>query len=779
MGEVYLAEDLILRRRVAIKFLSSKLNEDEHAKRRLLREARAAAKLDHANICSIYEVGEEGGRSFIVMQYVEGETLACKNLAKHLSVHDSLSIAIQVTDALADAHSHGIIHRDLKPENIIVGPRGQVKVLDFGLAKALEENRMNTDSQTESLLSEAGVIIGTVPYMSPEQVRAEKVDARSDIFSIGTILYEMISGKQPFLSGSKAQSIAAVLTTDPLPLNIYARNIPAGLDRIVRKCLDKDKEQRYQSAHDLLGDLKTMEEDIYSAATLKESASGYSLGVGTHRLAARQWLVATLLAAVVVITVAGLYFRGLNDAGSTKPTAKPISSIAVLPFANDSGDPEIDYLSDGLTESLMNNLSQLPSMKVTASTSVFHYKGQDIDPRSVGHSLNVQALLLGRVIQHRDDLSISIELVDVETNSRLWGEQYHRRLSDLVSIQGEMSKDITNKLRPKLSGEQTKQATKGYPDNTEAYQLYLKGRYYWNKRTVESLAKASDYFQQAIQKDPSYALAYVGLADAYLVSSVLPGKEASAKANEAALKALAIDSSLAEAHASLGFARSRYDWNWPEAEKEYQRAIELNPNYSVAYYWYADLLMVLGRLEEALTQLKRAQALDPLSPTINAAMERDVFYQRQYDRAIEQMRKSVELEPNFWSAHFGLGLAYTEKKMYADAIKELQAATTISGNSPTPLAMLGYAYAVSGKRDRARQVMTQLNELAKHRHVSPYDLAVIYVGLGDKNQAFKWLDKAYEEHDPSLALLKIAPWLDSLRSDSRFSALIRRVGFPG
>ena len=569
-----------------------------------------------------------------------------------------------------------------------------------------------------------------------------------------------------------------MLTNDPLPLNTHARNIPIGLDRIVRKCLEKDKEQRYQSAQDLLGDLKTMEEDIYSAATLKESASGYSRGFATHRLAPRQWLIATLLAAVLIVTVAGLYFRGLNGAGSTTPTGRPISSIAVLPFANDSGDPEIEYVSDGLTESLINNLSQLPNMKVTASSSVFHYKGQDIDPRSVGHNLNVQALLLGRVVQHRDDLSISIELVDVEGNSRLWGEQYHRRLSDLLSIQGEMSKDITNKLRPKLSGEQTKQAIKGYPDNTEAYQLYLKGRYYWNKRTVDSLAKASDYFQQAIQKDPGYALAYVGLADSYLVSSALPGKEVSAKAGEAVLKALAIDSNLAEAHASLGFARERYDWNWLEAEKEYQRAIELNPNYSAGYYWYADLLMVLGRQEEALTQLKKAQELDPLSPTINAAIERDIFYQRQYDRAIEQMRKSVELEPNFWSAHLGLGLAYTQKKMYADAIKELQAATTISGNSPTPLAMLGYAYAVSGKRDKARQVLTRLNELSKHRHVSPYDIAVIYVGLGDKNQAFRWFEKAYDEHDPSLTLLKIAPWLDSIRSDERFSTLIQRVGFP-
>src|SRR5207245_3083034 len=294
-----------------IKFLSSKLNEDEHAKRRLLREARAAAKLEHANICSIYEVGEEDGRSFIVMQYVEGETLACKNQAKRLSLHDSLRIAIQVTDALSDAHSHGIIHRDLKPENIIVDPRGQVKVLDFGLAKGLEEDGMNKDSLTASLVSDSGMLIGTVPYMSPEQVRGEKVDVRSDIFSIGTVLYEMISGKQPFLSGSKAQSIAAVLTTDPLPLNTHARNIPIGLDRIVRKCLEKDKEQRYQSAQDLLGDLKTMEEDIYSAATLKESASGYSRGFATHRLAPRQWLIATLLAAVLIVTVAGLYFRGL------------------------------------------------------------------------------------------------------------------------------------------------------------------------------------------------------------------------------------------------------------------------------------------------------------------------------------------------------------------------------------------------------------------------------------------------------------------------------------
>jgi eukaryotic-like serine/threonine-protein kinase len=775
MGEVYLAEDTILRRRVAIKFLSSTLTEDDRAKKRLLREARAAAQLDHPNICAIYEVCEEDGLSFIVMQYVEGETLARKTQVERLSFRDSLAIAIQVTDALADAHSHGILHRDLKPENIMIGSKGRVKVLDFGLAKSLEEDCLNVNGQTVSLLSESGTILGTVPYMSPEQVQAEQLDARSDLFSIGTILYEMISGRQPFVSASKAQSIAAVLTSDPLPLINYARNIPAGLDRVVRKCLEKDREQRYQSAHDLLVDLKSIEQDIYSAATLKESAPADIQRVRGRGLAAHQWLVVPLLASVVVVAIIAWYFLSLNRAVN-KSTGKPINAVAVLPFANESADPEIEYVCDGLTESLINNLSQLPNMKVIASSSVFHYKGQDIDAQSVGHNLNVQALLVGRVVQHRDELSISVELVDVEGNSRLWGYQYHRKLSELLSMQGEMSKDIMEKLQPTLSGDQGKRVARKYTDNTEAYELYLKGRYHWNKQTVDGFDKAVDYFQQAIQKDPGYALAYVGLADTYLVTARLSPKETSTKATEAALKALAIDSNLAEAHASLGLVKTRYDWNWPEAEKEYRRALELDPNYSVAYYFYADYLEIVGRQDEALTVLKKAQEIDPLSPIVNTDLGVPLFFERQYDQAINQFRKALELEPNFWHPHYWLGLAYYQKGMLVESLKELQTAASLSGERPSALAMLGYVYASSGKRDKAREILIRLNELSKHRRVLPFNMAVVYLGLGEKDQVFKWLTKSYEDRDPALVQIKLLPMFDGLRQESRISDLIHRMG---
>src|SRR3989442_1263657 len=467
----------------------------------------------------------------------------------------------------------------------------------------------------------------------------------------------MLTGRQPFLAGNRAQSIAAILTSEPQPLNSYVPNIPLELERIVRKCLHKDKEQRYQSARDLLVDLKSIERDLHSASTLSKSAKIFPAPQGSRNKLAFSWLITTLLAATVIAGT-GLYFRVLHKPRQIAPAFMPVSSIAVLPFENESADPEMDYLCDGLTESLINSLSQLPNIKVIARTSAFHYKGRGIDPPSVGHELNVQTLLLGRVVQHRNDFSISIELVDVEKNSRLWGEQYNRRLSDLPSTQGEMSKDILAKLRPKLVGEQSERIIKNYTNNTEAYQLYLKGRYYWNKRTIDSLTKAADYFQQARQKDQSYALAYVGMADCYLLSSVLPPREASARASEAAARALDIDSNLAEAHASLGFIKARYDWNWAEAEKEYHRAIELNPNYAVTYYWYADLLMTLGRQAEALTQLKKAQELDPLSQTINADLGKPIFYERQYDRAMDHFRKALELDQSFWVTHYCLGLVY-------------------------------------------------------------------------------------------------------------------------
>lgn len=775
MGEVYLGEDIVLHRKVAIKFLSPKLNNSEQARKRLFREAKAAAQLDHPNICAIYEVSEEAGVSFIAMQYVEGETLASKNLTNPPSHSETVNIAIQVTDALAHAHAHGILHRDIKPENIIIGPKEHVKVLDFGLAKKLEDDFVEADADTVSLLSQAGTLIGTVPYMSPEQVRAEKLDGRSDIFSVGTVLYEMLSGNQPFKFRNPAQSIAAILTSNPQSLKSFRSDVPAELERVVVKCLEKDKERRYQSAQELLVDLKKIDRSLQLDPSERKTEDPYSAEVSAwHRMPSLRWLIAALVTAAILVPAAW-YLIGSRDSGSNPPAHKIINSIAVLPFENENADPEIEYLCDGLTESLLSSLSQLPNMKVIARNSAFHYKGRVMDPKSVGHELDVQAVLMGRVVKLGDDYRIEMEIVDVADNSRLWGEQYNRKLLDLLSTQGEMIRSVLDKVRPQMSDGPDEFARN--PRNNEAYQLYLKGRYYWNKRTVDGLEKAVDYFQQAIQKDPNYALAHAGLADAYLLNSVLPPKEMAAKARDSALKALSLNNNLAEAHTSMAFINARYDWKWSEAEKEYQRAIELNPNYLVAYYSYSDYLMIMGKCKEAAAMLKRALEIDPLSAHVNTDQGVPFFCARQYDEAIQQFRKSLEFESNFWHTYYWLGLAYSQKEMFEESIKEFQTATNLSGKSPAPMAMLGYAYASSGRREKAREVIAKLNDLSKHRHVLPVNFALIYLGLGEKDQVFKFLERAYEEHDPSLVLIKL-PLFDKLRQDPRLSDLTRRMDLP-
>jgi TolB-like protein/Flp pilus assembly protein TadD/tRNA A-37 threonylcarbamoyl transferase component Bud32 len=777
MGEVYLADDLVLHRKVAIKLLSPKLNDNENARKRLLREAKAAAQLDHPNVCSIYEVGEDGGVSFIAMQYADGETLASRDLTKPLRCSKAVGIAIQVTDAVAAAHAHGILHRDIKPENIIIDSKEHVKVLDFGLAKKLEDEFVAADADTLSLVSQSGALIGTVPYMSPEQVRAEKLDGRSDIFSIGTLLYEMLSGTQPFKVRNAAQSIAAILTDNPQPLKSLRSDVPGELEHLVLKCLEKDKERRYQSAQDLLVDLKKIESHLKSGFPwLKIWELVHAVGRLWQRTVSVRWLVLALVTVGVLVT-GTWYLIAPRGVAPKQPTSKPINSIAVLPFKNENADAEIEYLCDGLTESLLNSLSQLPNMKVIARNSAFHYQGRAIEPKSVGRELNVQALLLGRVVRRGEDYRIEMEIVDVADNSRVWGEQYDHTLFDLVSTQGQMIKSIVDKLRPH-TGAGTEGVSKGHTENNETYQLYLKGRFHWNKRTVDGLEKAVEYFQEAILKDPNYALAYAGLADAYLVNSKLSPKETADRARTAALKALSLDNTLAEAHTSLGFVKARYDWKWSEAEKEYRRALELNPNYAVAYYFYEDYLVIVGKNEEALEVLKKAQEIDPLSIIVSAEMGVPLLFMHEYDRAIEQFQKTLDLDPNYWQAHYWLGVAYHQKGVRDQSISEFQKATTASGESPTALAMLGYAYASSGQKARALEILGRLNRLAQHRNVLPTNYALIYFGLDQKDEGFKWLDKSYEERDPSLVLIKLLPIFDNLRQDPRFSTLVKRLGLP-
>ena len=813
MGEV-LAEDTRLGRRVAIKFLPQESTADEQAKKRLVREARAAAKLDHPNICAIHEVDEEDGRSFIVMQYLEGETLAKLIQRKPVELCESLDIAVQIAGALAEAHSRGIVHRDIKPQNVMITARGQVKVLDFGLAKiVLQKSLTDTAAQTERLLTEPGMIIGTVPYMSPEQVQGETLDERSDIFSFGAVMYEMLSRHQPFAAENAATTISTILTKEPPPLARYSREVPGELERIVSKALRKDREQRYQTAKDLLIDLKSLRHHLEFEAEMERSEGSLSsdgamnvarvgqISVATEKdkatrtaeIAAartssaeyvvneikRHKLAALIALLVVAATAVGLwfYFHARNSQFS-------IESIAVLPFVNASGNADVEYLSDGIVESLINSLSQLPKLSVKARSSVVRYKGNEVEPRQVAGELSVQALLNGRVVQRGDDLALYLSMVDARSGNQLWGEQYNRKLTDLVSLQSEIAHDVSQKLRARLSGADEQKLAKNYTQNAEAYQAYLKGRYYWNKGPAPGYERSRNYFEQAIDLDPSYALAYSSLADYYGYASAnghLPANENWPKAEAAANKALALDPTLAETYNPLAAVKLYYYRDWPAAERYFRRGIELDPNFTEIRVHYALCLGLFRRDEEALTEIRRAIQLEPLSLRFNLFWARLLFFIRQDDNAIDQYRKTLELEQNFAPAHEWLGDAYEQKGMHREAIAEWGRALTLSGQQQQA-SILERAYAASSfetaVRALAQKKLELLNEkTGRGEYVPASEYVMAYLRLGDKEKLFGWLAKAVEERNAFPLSLKFNPLFDSLRSDPRFADLVQRVGF--
>ena len=775
MGEVYLAEDAKLHRRVAFKLLPAATISDQQANKRMWREARAAATLDHPNICTVYEVGEADGHSFIAMQYIEGTTLAEEIKKGALAWRDALDVAMQISDALAEAHAHNIIHRDIKPGNIMLTPRGQVKVLDFGLAKVLHTPQgVNTKAETEELLSRSGLIMGTMPYMSPEQLRGEVVDARTDIFSFGIVLYEMLTGRQPFVRQSGAEIVSALLTEEPTALSTYAPETPEELQSIVRKCLEKDGERRYQAMSDVAADLHNLQRKHKGLAPSTAPTLVSTPHAASRRSSARWILVAVTLLLLSAVGV-GLYRWLVNK------TAPTLTSLAVLPFANVSGDPNTEYLSDGLTESLIDRLSRLPNVKVMSRSSVFRYKGKETDAQQAARVLNVEAVLMGQVTQQGDDLTINVELVRANDNSRLWGGRYNRKIADILTVQNDITREISESLRQKITGEGQRQIARRSTENPEAYQLYLRGRYFWNKRTEEGLKKSIEYYDQAIKSDPNYALAYVGLSDSYgmttSTASTFTPSEGGLKAKEAALRALELDDTLAEAHVSLGRVKMNFDWDWPAAEREFRRAIELNPTYGEAHHIYAHYLMAMKRPAEAFAESKRYLELEPLSLAANYHLGWQYLYARQNDEALAQLLRTAEMEPNFVGTLLYLGWVYEQKRMYAEAIATFQKSVELS-TSPLMLASLGHAYAIAGRRGEAQKILVQLDNLSKQRYVSAYDRAAIYVGLGESEQALVWLERAYQEHSQFMIYLNTDPRFDSLRNNARFQDLFRRLKFP-
>ena len=804
MGEVYLAEDTRLHRKVALKTLPSELAANRDRMRRFEQEAQAAAALNHPNIAHIYEIGESDDVNFIAMEFVDGVTLREKIHGERTELGKLLRYLQHAAEGLAKAHAAGIVHRDLKPDNIMITRDGHAKILDFGLVKLTEQTppqlpsggAVDKDAPTAVMgrqLSTPGVIMGTVGYMSPEQAQGKPVDQRSDIFSFGCILYEAATGFRPFESDSVIDTLHKIIHTAPPPIKDANPTAPIDLQRILRRCLAKDPDERYQSIKEVAIELRELRRELEGAdrdTTVPPSTigattiSGASLSIASPSSSA-EYIVTGIkrhkIFVLVAFIVVALGVVGLASYLHARNTEIAIESIAVLPFANQNNDPDTDYLSDGLTESIINSLTQLSNLRVIPRSSVFRYKGKDSDPLTAGKELGVRAVLTGRILQRGDNLTVSAELVDVRDNKELWGEQYNRKTADALAVQQEIAQVISARLRPKLSGEEQKEVAKRETTNPEAYQLYLKGRYYLEKRTREGTNKAIEYFQQAIDKDPNYARAFAGLADSYVLLSVaiprssVPPKEAFPKAKTAAMRALQIDEKLAEAHTSLAQIKVLYEWDWPGAEREYKRAIELDPNYATAHHWHGLYLAGMGRFDEAILEIRKAQEIDPLSPIIYASAGWVFFYARQYDQAIEQQGKALEIDPNFAIAHGRLAQAYEKKGMNKEAVEEYVKAEMLLGENQEEIAALRQAYNFSGMRGFWQKQLDQALERSKRQHVPATVIAGYYAHLGEREQAIQWLEKAYEERDP-MWLLRVDQRWDELRSDPRFVDLIRRVG---
>lgn len=733
MGEVYLAEDTRLDRKVALKLLPREFTANPDRVRRFVQEAKAASALNHPNIITIHEIGEADGTHFIATEFIEGETLRRHFERAPTTVRQALDVSTQVANALSAAHAAGIIHRDIKPENIMLRPDGYIKVLDFGLAKLIDQPSFSTDTSAPTVAradTQPGLVMGTISYMSPEQARGQTIDARTDVFSLGVVIYEMLAGRTPFQGASAADVFVSILEKAPIPISQLSSDVHPELERIVFKCLEKDRERRYGTAQALAGELKAL----------------------------------------------------ASTASSRQTAAKVSPSIAVLPFANMSADPENEYFCDGLAEELLNSLAKIEALHVAARTSAFSFKGKDVKVGEVGRALNVATVLEGSVRKSGNRLRITAQLINVTDGYHLWSERYDREMEDIFDIQDEISLAIVDALKVKLLGDEKAAVLKRYTENDEAYQLYLLGRFHYGKSTSQGWAKSIEYYEQAIAKDSHFALAYAGIAisNAFLwFQGYLSAAEGMPQIKSAAIKALDLDHSLSESHLSLAMVKLWYEWDWIEAEKELRQSIAINPNNSEAHQTYAYFLAFMERHTEAIDEANRALILDPLSLFINFYIGWVFWLVGRNELTLELGRKLLEMDPQFWGGHHLAGVAEWTDGDLEKALADIQAAAAREGG-PIVTSLLACLYGMTGERGKAEQILNELITLCAQGHARRYDVALGYAALGEIDQAFEWLEQGYEEREGTLLFLKhsAAVLIPALKDDPRLASLLRRIGMP-
>jgi serine/threonine protein kinase/Tfp pilus assembly protein PilF len=777
MGEVYRARDAALGRDVAVKVLPVAFSEDSDRLRRFKLEAQAAAALNHPNILSIHQLGVHDGAPYLVSELLEGETLRSRLERGALPASTAVDYTLQLVSGLAAAHERGIVHRDLKPENIFLTTHGLAKILDFGLAKLRRPEEFGSPeaAMTQGTVTVPGIVMGTMGYMSPEQVRGQRVDHRSDLFALGALFYEMLSGKRAFQGNTPADTLTAILMHDPPSLIGTSPNITAPLERIIRRCLEKDPNERFQSAKEVGFALKALSDVPASVTADSEKATGVRV---PQQMTAKATLGLAGLAVVVVLSL--LIAANVGGLRDRLWRGGHIQSLAVLPLASLSGDSAQDYFADGMTEAMITELAQISGLRVISRTSVMQYKGGKKSLPEIARELHVDSVLEGSVLRSGEKVRITAQLIQAFPERHLWAQSYVSDLRDIMAVQSQVARSVAGEIRVKLTASEEARLQKSRPVNPGAHDAYLRGRYFRRKGGLENVEKAGHYFEQALDNDPLYAPAYAALADYYSVLPFYTGArpdEVLPKAKAAVARALELDDSLAEAHASLAYIYTYYDWDWAHGDQEFQRALQLNPNDAAVRHRYSRYLSSLGRIDEALREIKHEQELDPLSQVAKANVGMIYYFARQYDSAIKPLNDVLKEDPKFDTAYWGLGLIYEQKGMPAEAVAQMEKAAALSPDSNT-MASLGHAYAIAGQKEKAQKILGQLDAQSKKESISGYQFAVIYAGLGELNKALAELEKAFKERSTLLGYIKMDPRFDPIRSDARFIDLQRRIGLP-